>query len=163
MRLIPVVRSRLRTLIAVTRDPDSILARACTGWLDAGTGAATGTSCSPGGTNEKTTDEADSELPAPTSSVICGLAMGDALALCLSKTRLGWEAEGRDRRKEFFKFHPGGQLVSNYYFFFIIFDLLTTLFFFFFSLFDRDYKWVEKREEHHQLCIQIKEDHSYIN
>lgn len=106
MRLIPVVRPRLRYLIAVTRDPDSVLSRACTGWLDAGTGAVAGI----GGTGEKTTDEADCELPAPTSSVICGLAMGDALALCLSRLRVGWNSGGKERRKEFFKHHPGGQL-----------------------------------------------------
>lgn len=107
MRLLPIVRPRVRTLIAVTRDPDSILARACTGWLDAGTGAYVGPTKDGG---HKYTDEADSALPAPTSSVVSALAVGDALALSLSKLKLGWEADGKARRHDFLRCHPGGQL-----------------------------------------------------
>lgn len=56
------------------------------------------------------TDEADSALPAPTSSVVTALAVGDALALSLSKLRIGWSKGGKDRRAEFLRCHPGGQL-----------------------------------------------------
>lgn len=104
MRLLPIVRSRVRHLVAVTRDPDSILARACGGWLDAGTGSF-GTK---GGAKE--TDEADSALPAPTSSVVCALAVGDAVALSLSRLRIGWAKGGKERRADFLRCHPGGQL-----------------------------------------------------
>ncbi|BGP36526.1 hypothetical protein JCM10450v2_000423 [Rhodotorula kratochvilovae] len=104
MRLLPIIRPRVRTLVAVTRDPDSVLARACHGWLDAGTGVY------PAGLPKGTTDEADSALPAPTSSVVSALAIGDALALTLSRLKIGWHADGKDRRQEFFHCHPGGQL-----------------------------------------------------
>ncbi|SCZ90393.1 BZ3500_MvSof-1268-A1-R1_Chr1-3g01960 [Microbotryum saponariae] len=104
MRLLPIIRPRVRTLIAVTRDPDSVLARACAGWLDAGTGASTKSA------GEKVTDEADSALPAPTSSVVAALAIGDAVALTLSKMRIGWGRDGKARRADFLRCHPGGQL-----------------------------------------------------
>ncbi|SCV68451.1 BQ2448_572 [Microbotryum intermedium] len=104
MRLLPIIRPRVRTLIAVTRDRDSVLARACTGWLDAGTGASTKSA------GEKVTDEADSALPAPTSSVVAALAIGDAVALTLSKMRIGWGRDGKARRADFLRCHPGGQL-----------------------------------------------------
>lgn len=107
MRLLPIVRPRVRTLIAVTRDSDSVLARGCTNWLDAGTGAYVGPTKDGG---MKVTDEADSALPAPTSSVVSALAIGDALALTLSKMRLGWHKDGKARRQEFLHCHPGGQL-----------------------------------------------------
>lgn len=108
MRLIPVVRNRVKNLIAITRDPDSVLARACNGWLDAGTGAYVPSLSENGG--EKATDEADSALPAPTSSVVSALAIGDALALSLSRMRVGWNAGGKARRLDFLRSHPGGQL-----------------------------------------------------
>ena len=108
MRLLPIVRPRVRHLVAVTRDPDSVLARACGGWLDAGTGAFT--KAAGGG---KETDEADSALPAPTSSVVCALAIGDAVALSLSRLRVGWSKGGKERRAEFLRCHPGGQLGIN--------------------------------------------------
>lgn len=104
MRLLPIVRPRVRSLIAVTRDPDSVLARSCHGWLDAGTGVY------PAGMPKGTTDEADSALPAPTSSVVSALAIGDALALTLSRLKIGWDADGKERRLQFFHCHPGGQL-----------------------------------------------------
>lgn len=107
MRLLPIVRPRVRTLVAVTRDPDSVLARGCTNWLDAGTGAYVGPTKDGG---MKVTDEADSALPAPTSSVVSALAIGDALALTLSKMRLGWDKDGKARRQDFLRCHPGGQL-----------------------------------------------------
>ncbi|KAK4057996.1 hypothetical protein OIO90_000735 [Microbotryomycetes sp. JL221] len=107
MRLLPIVRSRVRHVVAVTRDPDSVLARACGGWLDAGTGAYVGPTRDGG---HKYTDEADSLLPAPTSSVVCVLAIGDALGLTLSRLRIGWDKDGKGRRAEFFRCHPGGQL-----------------------------------------------------
>ncbi|GAA5834867.1 hypothetical protein JCM11251_002046 [Rhodosporidiobolus azoricus] len=104
MRLLPIIRPRVRSLVAVTRDPDSVLARSCHGWLDAGTGVY------PQGLPKGTTDEADSALPAPTNSVVTALAIGDALALSLSRLKIGWEKDGKDRRHAFFHCHPGGQL-----------------------------------------------------
>ncbi|GEM06285.1 arabinose-5-phosphate isomerase [Rhodotorula toruloides] len=104
MRLLPIIRPRVRSLVAVTRDPDSVLAKSCHGWLDAGTGVY------PARLPKGTTDEADSTLPAPTSSVVSALAIGDALALTLSRLRIGWDKGGKDRRQEFFHCHPGGQL-----------------------------------------------------
>ncbi|GAA5903237.1 hypothetical protein JCM8208_002248 [Rhodotorula glutinis] len=104
MRLLPIVRPRVRSLIAVTRDADSVLARSCHGWMDAGTGVY------PTGMPKGTTDEADSALPAPTSSVVSALAIGDALALTLSRLKIGWDADGKERRLQFFHCHPGGQL-----------------------------------------------------
>lgn len=109
MRLLPIVRPRVRTLIAVTRDPDSVLARGCANWLDAGTGADMGASARAGG-EKAASDEADSALPAPTSSVVTAMAMGDALALCVSRLRVGWDKGGKERRLDFFRCHPGGQL-----------------------------------------------------
>ncbi|GAA5969197.1 hypothetical protein JCM11641_007505 [Rhodosporidiobolus odoratus] len=104
MRLLPVVRPRVRSLIAVTRDADSVLANACHGWLDAGTGVY------PAGLPKGTTDEADCTLPAPTNSVVTALAIGDALALTLSRLKIGWDKGGKERRASFFHCHPGGQL-----------------------------------------------------
>ncbi|GAA6031962.1 hypothetical protein JCM8097_003363 [Rhodosporidiobolus ruineniae] len=104
MRLLPIIRPRVRSLVAVTRDPESVLAKSCHGWLDAATGVY------PEGLPKGTTDEADSALPAPTNSVVTALAMGDALALTLSRLKIGWEKDGKDRRQEFFHCHPGGQL-----------------------------------------------------
>ncbi|KAK4701451.1 hypothetical protein P7C70_g4785, partial [Phenoliferia sp. Uapishka_3] len=106
MRILPILRPRVRTMVAVTRDPDSILAKGCAQWLDAGTGAYMGGMKD----GEKVTDEADSALPAPTSSVMTALAICDALALSLSKMRLGWGASGKERRANFLYCHPGGQL-----------------------------------------------------
>ncbi|GAA5922465.1 uncharacterized protein JCM15063_003311 [Sporobolomyces koalae] len=107
MRLLPIIRPRLRSVVAVTRDPDSVLARACDGWLDSGTGVFP---AQRGPAGAGTTDEADSALPAPTSSVVAALAIGDALALTLSRLKLGWAKDGKDRRSQFFHCHPGGQL-----------------------------------------------------
>lgn len=104
MRLLPIIRPRVKSLVAVTRDPDSILASACNGWLDAGTGV------NRSGLPKATTDEADSALPAPTSSVVSALAIGDALALTLSRLRTGWDADAKRRREDFYHCHPGGQL-----------------------------------------------------
>ncbi|TKA52716.1 hypothetical protein B0A53_04169 [Rhodotorula sp. CCFEE 5036] len=104
MRLLPIVRPRVRSLVAITRDPESVLASSCHGWLDAGTGV------NPAGLPKATTDEADSALPAPTSSVVSALAIGDALALTLSRLRTGWDADTKRRREEFYHCHPGGQL-----------------------------------------------------
>jgi D-arabinose 5-phosphate isomerase GutQ len=109
MRLLPIVRTRVRTLVAVTRDPDSILARSCTKWLDAGTGVDMGREMRQG-EEKPASDEADCALPAPTSSVVAALAVGDALALCLSRMRIGWDASGSTRRRDFLRCHPGGQL-----------------------------------------------------
>ncbi|GAA5873232.1 hypothetical protein JCM3774_000089 [Rhodotorula dairenensis] len=104
MRLLPIIRPRVRSLVAITRDPESVLASSCHGWLDAGTGV------NPAGLPKATTDEADSALPAPTSSVVSALAIGDALALTLSRLRTGWDADAKRRREEFYHCHPGGQL-----------------------------------------------------
>lgn len=113
MRLLPIIRPRVRSLVAVTRDPDSVLARASNGWLDSGTGVYP---AQKGPAGVGTTDEADSALPAPTSSVVAALAIGDALALTLSRMKMGWHKDGKDRRSRFHYNHPGGQLgieVSN--------------------------------------------------
>ncbi|GAA6063628.1 hypothetical protein JCM10212_000129 [Sporobolomyces blumeae] len=107
MRLLPIIRPRVRSLIAVTRDPDSVLARSCHGWLDAGTGVYP---ADRGSAGLGTTDEADSALPAPTSSVVAALAIGDALALTLSRMKIGWDKDGKERRSHFFYRHMGGQL-----------------------------------------------------
>ena len=111
MRLIPVVRNRVKNLIAITRDADSILAQACNGWLDAGTGRSVPTPEQNNG--EKATDEADCALPAPTSSVVAAMAVGDAVALCLSRMRVGWQEGGKARRLDFLTNHPGGQIGLN--------------------------------------------------
>lgn len=108
MRLIPIVRNRVKSLIAITSNPDSILAKACSGWLDAGTGAYVPSLEENNG--EAATDEADSALPAPTSSVVAALAIGDAMALSLSRLRVGWNATGKERRQAFLFSHPGGRL-----------------------------------------------------
>lgn len=115
MRLLPIVRQRVRATIAITRDPDSILARGCTSWLDAGTGRIIP---SPGaaGAEEFLTDEADSVLPAPTSSVVTALAIGDALALSLSRLRIGWGKGGKERRTDFLRCHPGYDLPLSQFF-----------------------------------------------
>ncbi|GAA5876021.1 hypothetical protein JCM16303_006994 [Sporobolomyces ruberrimus] len=107
MRLLPIIRPRVRSLVAVTRDPDSVLARASNGWLDSGTGVYP---AQKGPAGVGTTDEADSALPAPTSSVVAALAIGDALALTLSRMKMGWHKDGKDRRSRFHYNHPGGQL-----------------------------------------------------
>jgi len=107
MRLLPIIRPRVRSLVAVTRDPDSVLARSCHGWLDSGTGVYP---AQKGPAGVGTTDEADSALPAPTSSVVAALAIGDALALTLSRLKQGWDKDGKDRRSRFLYCHPGGQL-----------------------------------------------------
>lgn len=76
-------------------------------WLDAGTGRTIPARSESGGNEEHLTDEADSVLPAPTSSVVTALAIGDAVALSLSRMRIGWSKGGKERRMDFLRSHPG--------------------------------------------------------
>jgi len=55
-------------------------------------------------------EEADSTVPAPTSSVITALAMLDSLALTMLRLNTGWDADIAERCKVFAKNHPGGSL-----------------------------------------------------
>jgi len=76
-------------IIAMTGDPDSVLARQADVVLDAGV-----------------TEEACPETLAPTASTTVALALGDALAVTLLE-------EKRFRREDFAAFHPGGTLGRN--------------------------------------------------
>jgi arabinose-5-phosphate isomerase len=76
-------------IIAMTGDPDSVLARQAEVVLDAGV-----------------TEEACPETLAPTASTTVALALGDALAVTLLE-------EKRFRREDFAAFHPGGPLGRN--------------------------------------------------
>jgi arabinose-5-phosphate isomerase len=76
-------------IIAMTGDPDSVLARQAEVVLDAGV-----------------TEEACPETLAPTASTTVALALGDALAVTLLE-------EKRFRREDFAAFHPGGTLGRN--------------------------------------------------
>jgi len=76
-------------IIAMTGDPDSVLARQAEVVLDAGVEA-----------------EACPETLAPTASTTVALALGDALAVTLLE-------EKRFRREDFAAFHPGGPLGRN--------------------------------------------------
>jgi arabinose-5-phosphate isomerase len=76
-------------IIAMTGDPDSVLARQAEVVLDAGVA-----------------EEACAETLAPTASTTVALALGDALAVTLLE-------EKRFRREDFAAFHPGGTLGRN--------------------------------------------------
>src|SRR2546422_5461097 len=76
-------------IIAMTGDPDSVLARQAEVVLDAGVA-----------------EEACPETLAPTASTTVALALGDALAVTLLE-------EKRFRREDFAAFHPGGPLGRN--------------------------------------------------
>src|SRR3989475_4747975 len=76
-------------IIAMTGDPDSVLARQAEVVLDAGV-----------------TEEACPETLAPTASTTVALALGDALAVTLLE-------EKHFRREDFAAFHPGGTLRRN--------------------------------------------------
>ena len=76
-------------IIAMTGDPDSVLARQAEVVLDAGVA-----------------EEACPETLAPTASTTVALALGDALAVTLLE-------EKRFRREDFAAFHPGGTLGRN--------------------------------------------------
>jgi len=76
-------------IIAMTGDPDSVLARQAQVVLDAGVA-----------------EEACPETLAPTASTTVALALGDALAVTLLE-------EKRFRREDFAAFHPGGTLGRN--------------------------------------------------
>jgi len=76
-------------IIALTGDPDSVLARQAEVVLDAGV-----------------TEEACPETLAPTASTTAALALGDALAVTLLE-------EKQFRREDFAAFHPGGTLGRN--------------------------------------------------
>ena len=76
-------------IIAMTGDPDSVLARQAEVVLDAGV-----------------EEEACPETLAPTASTTVALALGDALAVTLLE-------EKRFRREDFAAFHPGGPLGRN--------------------------------------------------
>jgi arabinose-5-phosphate isomerase len=76
-------------IIAITGDPDSVLARQATVVLDA-----------------SVAEEACPETLAPTASTTAALALGDALAVALLETK-GF------RREDFAALHPGGTLGRN--------------------------------------------------
>ena len=76
-------------IIALTGDPDSVLARQAEVVLDAGV-----------------KEEACPETLAPTASTTAALALGDALAVTLLE-------EKQFRREDFAAFHPGGTLGRN--------------------------------------------------
>jgi arabinose-5-phosphate isomerase len=76
-------------IIAMTGDPDSVLARQADVVLDAGV-----------------TEEACPETLAPTASTTAALALGDALAVTLLEVK-GF------RREDFAALHPGGTLGKN--------------------------------------------------
>ena len=76
-------------IIAMTGDPDSVLARQAEVVLDAAV-----------------TEEACPETLAPTASTTAALALGDALAVTLLE-------EKHFRREDFAAFHPGGTLGRN--------------------------------------------------
>src|SRR3989449_5462732 len=76
-------------IIAMTGDPDSVLARQAEVVLDAGVA-----------------EEACPETLAPTASTTVALALGDALAVTLLE-------EKHFRREDFAAFHPGGTLGRN--------------------------------------------------
>lgn len=86
IRLLPPIQSLGCPLIAVTANTASSLARAATECLEIGSGR-----------------EACSLGLAPSTSTTCMLALGDALALVVSRMR-GFAAE------DFARFHPGGSL-----------------------------------------------------
>src|SRR5438094_2096466 len=76
-------------IMAMTGDPDSLLARQAEVVLDAGV-----------------TEEACPETLAPTASTTVALALGDALAVTLLEKK-------QFRREDFAAFHPGGTLGRN--------------------------------------------------
>ena len=84
--LVPLVKNFGNILIAITGNPNSFLAKQATYIL-----------------NTYVEKEACPNNLAPTSSTTAQLAMGDALAVCLLKSR-GFDSE------DFAKFHPGGTL-----------------------------------------------------
>ena len=84
--LIPLVKNFGNTLIAITGNPNSFLGKQSNYVL-----------------NTFVEKEACPNNLAPTSSTTAQLAMGDALAVCLLKSR-GFDSE------DFAKFHPGGAL-----------------------------------------------------
>ena len=86
LKLVPFLRDNQNTLIAMTGNPDSSLAKAANCHL-----------------NIAVQREACPLQLAPTSSTTAALAMGDALAVTLMQTR-GFAPE------EFARFHPGGSL-----------------------------------------------------
>ena len=86
LKLVPFLRDNQNTLIAMTGNPDSSLAKAANCHL-----------------NIAVHKEACPLQLAPTSSTTAALAMGDALAVTLMQTR-GFAPE------EFARFHPGGSL-----------------------------------------------------
>ena len=86
LALLPALKRRALTLISMTGNPDSELARASDAHLDTAVEA-----------------EACPLGLAPTSSTTVALAMGDALAIALLEAR-GFRAE------DFADFHPGGSL-----------------------------------------------------
>ncbi len=85
-RLLPSIRQLGATLIAMTRSPQSALARACDVTLALGE-----------------IPEADPLGLAPSTSTTVMLALGDALALCVHRRR-GFT------REQYAFFHPGGDL-----------------------------------------------------
>lgn len=86
LKLLPFVRDNGNTVISMTGNPSSTLARASQWHLDVGVA-----------------EEACSLRLAPTSSTTATLAMGDALAIALMDAR-GFSPE------DFARFHPGGSL-----------------------------------------------------
>jgi len=77
-------------IIAITGDPESVLARQAEAVLDAGV-----------------TEEACLDTLAPTASTTAALALGDALAVTLLEMKLQME---QFRREDFAALHPGGTL-----------------------------------------------------
>lgn len=86
LRFIPLILDRNISIIGVSGNPDSLLARYSTCHL-----------------NTAVSHEADPLNLAPTSSTTAALAMGDALACALVKIRHFMDSD-------FARFHPGGSL-----------------------------------------------------
>lgn len=107
LHLAATLRTRCRTLVALTKCAQSPLSVASNIWLDA----------SIGGDGL----EADPGLPAPTSSLVVALGLLDALALAALRSNVGFEQEeekqaqqsaasSQQAREVFVWNHPGGSL-----------------------------------------------------
>jgi len=94
--LLPLLKSRCSSCIALTSDGASDLAQGCDVWLDGSIGG-----------DEL---EADPHLSAPTSSIAVAMAMLHALALSTLKLRTGWESHETARQRVFASHHPGGSI-----------------------------------------------------
>ncbi len=82
----PILKNRVKTLIAITGNTESVLAKAATYILDV-----------------TVSREVDKNNLAPTTSTTAQLVMGDALAIALMELR-------DFKKSDFAKYHPGGSL-----------------------------------------------------